>query len=91
MKKDTVIKKCEKFKELQRQIDELSYELDNIKEELKADMVERGVDEYVVGGFTISYKAVISNRFDSKAFKEKYGSLYENYSRESTSMRFQIK
>lgn len=91
MQKETLIKKCMKLKELQRQIDELNNELEDIKEELKKDMTDRGVDTLQAGGYTITYKPVVSSRFDSKAFKEKYLSLYESFTKEASSMRFQVK
>lgn len=91
MQKDTLIKKCDRLKELQKQIDELTYELEGIKTELKNDLDEKGVEEIVAGPYTISYKTIVSSRFDSKAFKEKYESLYESFSKESSHRRFTVK
>ena len=79
MQEKTLIKKCEEMKELEKQVDRLNYRIDELKNELKKDMVERKVNELRVGDFKISYKEVTSTRFDQKRFKEDHEQLYESY------------
>ena len=63
--------------------------VDENKELLKGYMTEVGVEELVGDEHKATYKAVISNRFDSKAFKaDGYEDLYKAYQKPSTSMRF---
>ena len=58
---------------------------DAIKENMLAD----GTTEYVGTEHKATYKEVVSNRFDSKAFKaDGYEDLYKAYQKPSTSMRF---
>ena len=75
----TLVKKIDELKELQKKIDQLTYQLEDIKTEIKSEMDERKVDELVVGPYKISYKEIVSNKFDSKKLKEENEKLYEAY------------
>lgn len=82
--------KVQELKELEAMQAEINAEIDNIKDALKAELVRRETDEISVGIFKIRYKTVISKRFDSKAFKELHGDLYNTFTKESKSMRFSV-
>ncbi len=82
--------KVKELRELQRMAEELAAEISGIQDEIKAEMLTRGADEVITGEYKISWKEVISNRFDSKAFKEKYSDLYNQFTKTSTSKRFTI-
>ena len=86
-----MLKKLDRYTELKKQIDELSYELDEIKEAFIVDMNKKGVDEIKVGMYKVSYKSVVSNRFDTTMFKEENPGMYEMYLTESSSRRFYVK
>lgn len=62
--------------------------IDELKDSLKAEMELRGVDELETDMFTLSYKEVISNRFDTTSFKKDNAVLYNHYLKESVSKRF---
>ena len=62
--------------------------VDENKELLKAHMTEVGVDTLIGDEHKATYKEVISNRFDSKAFKADHADMYTAYQKPSTSMRF---
>ena len=47
-------------------------------------------EELQAGIFKIRYKAVSSNRFDTKAFKTAYSNLYEQFTRHTTGYRFSV-
>ena len=53
-------------------------------------MLAKGAEELQTGNFVVRLKEVITNRFDSKAFKANYKSLYEAYTKPQSSMRFTI-
>lgn len=82
--------KVEHIKTLQTMIDELSAELESVKDEVKAEMTAQGIEEMTVSCFKIRYKEVKSNRFDSTAFKKTHADLYEQYCKQTTSKRFSI-
>lgn len=57
--------------------------------EIKARMTESGDDTIIGNEHKATYKEVISNRFDSKAFRaDGYEDLYKAYQKPSASMRF---
>lgn len=56
--------------------------------EIKARMTESGENEILGDEHTATYKQVISNKFDSKAFKADHADMYTAYQKPSTSMRF---
>lgn len=62
--------------------------IDGLKDELKAELISRGEDEVETDMFTISYKDVVSNRFDTVTFKKENEILYNHYLKESVSKRF---
>ena len=71
-------------KEFQTRADELK---DSIKEELKL----RGVDELRAGRFVVRFVDVLTTRFDTKRFKEKFGEdFYNAFTKQVSSKRFSI-
>lgn len=69
--------------------EELSLQIEALKDEVKAYMTENGTDE-VLGenGEHATWREVISNRFDSTAFKKDFLDIYKEYTKASTSKRF---
>lgn len=68
---------------------ELKAEIEAKENEIKELMDRTCVAELVGAEHKATYKEVVSNRFDSKAFKaDGYEDLYKAYQKPSTSMRF---
>lgn len=82
--------KVRTIKENEQLMKELEAETDTLKDEIKAQMTASQKDEITVDVFTIRYKSVVSNRFDSTSFKSKYADLYSQYSKATESKRFTI-
>ena len=82
--------KIENIKTLQTMIDELTAEMESVKDEVKREMETQGVEEMTVSCFKVRYKAVTSSRFDSTAFKKTHADLYEQYCKTTFSKRFSI-
>ena len=53
-------------------------------------MMERETEELIAGSYIIRWTSVLSNRFDSTAFKKVYGELYKAFTKQSASRRFSI-
>lgn len=85
-----ITSKIESIKTLQAMIDELTAEMESVKDEVKREMETQGVEEMTVSCFKVCYKAVTSSRFDSTAFKKTHADLYEQYTKQTTSKRFSI-
>lgn len=82
--------KVKELKELKIMMEELDAEITTIEDEIKAEMTARGTDELLLDMFKISWKAVTSNRFDSKAFNATHEELYSQYTKPTTSKRFLV-
>ena len=63
---------------------------DAIRETLKEEMVERGVEELIAGAYIVRFTNVISNRFDSTTFKRLYADLYKDFTKPVSSRRFSV-
>ena len=62
-----------------------------IKDDIKAEMTERNVDEMMVDGYIVKYIDVLTTRFDTKRFKEQLGeATYNAFTKQVSSKRFSI-
>lgn len=83
--------KIEELRELEELIEEAKAQAETIKDELKALMDNKGVEELNAGRFILRYTSVLSSRFDTKRFKEKFGEdVYKAFTKEVASRRFSI-
>ena len=79
-----------KLQELETQIASLEAQAEKLRDEIKADMEAKGVDEIKTKSHTIRWKEIVSNKFDTKTFKKDYETLYNHFLRKSVSKRFTI-
>ena len=71
-------------------MEEAKAEADAIRDSIKAEMLEREVEDLTAGAYIIRWTSVLSNRFDTTNFKKVYGDLYKAFTKQSTSRRFSI-
>lgn len=76
------------LRELRRMADELNAEIETIQDKIKAEMTARNVETLAGADYKITWKQIVSTRFDSKAFKSAMPDLYGRYCKESISRRF---
>lgn len=69
---------------------EAAAEADAIRDTIKAEMLARSTEELQAGRFIIRWTSVVSNRFDSSAFKKVHGELYKAFCKTTNSRRFSI-
>lgn len=79
-----------KLKALEAQRDQIEREAEKIRQEIKADMEEKQVEELAAGAYIVRWKTVLSNRLDSKALKAALPEIYKQYSKTSESRRFTV-
>ena len=65
-------------------------ELEALIEEAKAEMLKRDTEELTAGQFIVRWTSVLSNRFDSTAFKKVMPDVYKAYTKQVASRRFSI-
>jgi predicted phage-related endonuclease len=90
MSQNDIIKKAEYLQELESYMDEIRAEADTVRDSLKAEMMERGIEEMEAGKYIIRWTPVLSNRFDTTGFKKIYGDLYKAFTKQTASRRFSI-
>ena len=69
--------KIAKMQEWEALAEEAKAEADAIRDEIKVEMLDRGTEELMAGRFIVRWTSVLSNRFDSAAFKKQYADLYK--------------
>ena len=85
-----VINRAKKLQELEQQKADLEKQIDKLKDQIKQDMEQKGLEEMAVGAFLIRWKMVLTSRFDSKAFQKEHSALYDQYVRQTSRRRFTI-
>ena len=69
--------------------DELKAQIEALQDEVKAYMTETGTDEVIgANGEKATWRGVISNRFDSTAFKKDFLNIYKKYCKRTEYKRF---
>lgn len=53
-------------------------------------MLEQQTEELEAGAYIIRWTSVLTNRFDSTAFKKEYNELYKRFTKQISSRRFSI-
>ena len=76
------------IKEYQAMQDELKKQIEALKAEAVEYLEEHEIDEYMCTDGKITYREVISNRFDSTSFKKDFADIYQEYTKKTSSMRF---
>ena len=71
-------------------MEEIKAEADGIRDSIKELMLEEGTEELEAGAYIVRWTSVLSNRFDTTAFKKLYGDLYKAYTKQVASKRFTI-
>lgn len=90
MTNNEMIKKIEALNEWEAILEEAKNEVEAIRDEIKADMTEKDLEELDLGQYIVRWTPVLSNRFDTTAFKKVYGDLYKAYTKQVASRRFSI-
>lgn len=90
MSKKKLQEKVQELVSLREMAAELADEIEALTDEIKADMDRQGVDTLEAGKHTIRWAVVKSNRFDSKAFRETYPSIYDQYTKSTEVRRFTV-
>ena len=85
-----ITERIKALKEWEAVIAEAQAEAEAIKDSIKAEMSARQVEELEADTFIVRWTSVLSNRFDTTAFKREHNDLYKRYTKQSTSRRFTI-
>ena len=82
--------KVAQLRELRRMQDELAAAIAATEDELKAYMTANNTDTLHGPSFKITWKEVTSSRLDSKALKAAAPTIWEQFTRQTTTRRFVV-
>ena len=85
-----ITSKIEALKELEALIDEAKAEAEALRDEIKAEMLNRNTEEMEAGQYIVRWTSVLSQRFDSTAFKKVMPDVYKSLIKQTASRRFSI-
>ena len=85
-----ITSKIEALQALESLIEEAKAEAESLRDEIKAEMLKRDTEELTAGQYIIRWTSVLSNRFDSTAFKKVMPDVYKAYTKQVASRRFSI-
>ena len=90
MSKIELLAKIELLNKYEAMMEEVKAQADAIRNEIKAEMEARELEEMIAGQYIIRYTSVLSNRFNATAFKRVCPEIYKAYTKQVSSRRFTI-
>ena len=90
MSKIEMLAKIELLNKYEAMIAEMKNEADAVRDAIKAEMLAQDAEEMIVGQYIVRWNAVLSNRFDTTAFKKVMPEIYKAYTKQVPSRRFTI-
>lgn len=90
MATNEMIKKIEELQELEAYIEEVKAEAEAIRDEIKQTMLDQDTEELTAGQYIVRWTSVLTNRFDTTAFKKALPEVYKSFTKQSASRRFTI-
>lgn len=85
-----ITSKIEALKDLEILIEEAKAEAEALRDEIKSEMLNRNTEELEVGQYIVRWTSVLSQRFDTTAFKKVMPKVYKAYTKQVSSRRFTI-
>lgn len=85
-----IVSKIKALKEWEQIAEEAAAEIESLKDDIKREMDSRGVEELEAGQYIARFTTVLTNRFNTTAFKREHSEMYRIYTKQTTSRRFSI-
>lgn len=82
--------KIAKMQEYEALAEEAKAEAEALRDEIKAELTNRNTEEVTTGKYIIRWTSVLSQRFDSTAFKRAMPDVYKAFTKQVSSRRFSI-
>ena len=82
--------KIETLKELEVLIEEAKAEAEALRDDIKSEMLKRDTEELEAGQYIVRWTSVLSQRFDTTAFKKVMPDVYKDYIKQVSCRRFSI-
>ena len=85
-----ITSKIEALKELEALIEEAKAEAEALRDEIKTEMLNRNTEEMEAGQYIVRWTSVLSQSFESTAFKKVMPDIYKSFTKQVSSRRFSI-
>ena len=85
-----ITSKIEALKDLESLIEEAKAEAEALRDEIKTEMLNRDTEELEAGQYIVRWTSVLTQRFDTTAFKKVLPDVYKAYTIQVSSRRFSI-
>ena len=82
--------KIRALNELEALAEEARKEIESLKDEIKAEMLKKDTEELEAGQYIVRWTSLLTNRFDTTAFKREHSDLYKAFTKQTASRRFSI-
>ena len=82
--------KITKMQEYEALAVEAQAEADALRDEIKAELTRRNAEEVTTGKYIVRWTSVLSQRFDSTAFKRAMPDVYKTFTKQVSSRRFSV-
>ena len=80
----------ESLRALEELIEEAKAEAEALRDTIKQEMLNRDTEELSAGQYIVRWTSVLSQRFDTTAFKKVMPEVYKAYTKQISSKRFTI-
>lgn len=90
MSQNELVSKIQQLNEWEELMEEARAEAETLRDAIKAEMLAQNTEELTAGAYIIRWTSVLSNRFDTTAFKREHGDLYRQFTKQVSSRRFSI-
>ena len=90
MSTNQIASKIEALLEWEKIMEEAKEQAETLRDELKQEMMARNTEELTAGKYIVRWTSVLSQRFDSTAFKKTMPDVYRSFIKQVTSRRFSI-
>lgn len=90
MSTNQIASKIEALLEWEKIMEEAKEQAETLRDELKQEMMARNTEELTAGQYIVRWTSVLSQRFDSTAFKKTMPEVYRSFIKQITSRRFSI-
>ena len=80
----------ESLRALEELIEEAKAEAETLRDAIKQEMLNRDTEELSAGQYIVRWTSVLSNRFDTTAFKKVMPEVFKAYTKQVSSRRFTI-
>lgn len=90
MSQNEIVAKIEALQEWEALMEEAKAEAEALRDSIKAEMLAQDTEEMTAGQYIIRWTSVLTNRFDTTAFKKVMPDVYKAYTKQISSRRFTV-